>query len=183
MSYLISEPKYFGNKSWRIKKTLLHIKHKHSPHFACFRDKMSANLYRGAKAFLYAARLAKIEKVFLNGDYRLAKRLGFNGVHLPSKKLQMIKRAKRAGLIVIASTHNIQEIFQAQRYGADFVTFSPIFYSPGKGEPKGLGNLRKIVKSAQVPVIALGGIISQRQIHKVRMKGARGFASIRYFVQ
>ncbi len=148
----------------------------------CFRDKRAKNLKKEAKAFLSQAKRLSIEKVLLNGDIALAKRLGFYGVHLPSTHIRKIRIAKRAKLFVIVSTHDMEEMKRAQREGADMITYSPIFSSPNKGAPKGLKNLRKMVRLANLPLIALGGITKRGQIHDVRIKGARGFAAIRYFV-
>ncbi|MBR2148512.1 MAG: thiamine phosphate synthase, partial [Campylobacter sp.] len=78
-------------------------------------------------------------------------------------------------------THNIKEIELANQYGADFITFSPIFATPNKGEPKGLEALKEAVKISKAKVIALGGIVSKEHIDKVMSFGAVGFASIRYF--
>ena len=86
-----------------------------------------------------------------------------------------------SNLIKIASTHNIKEIELANQYGADFITFSPIFATPNKGEPKGLEALKEAVKISKAKVIALGGIMSAEQICAVMKCGVAGFASIRYF--
>jgi len=70
----------------------------------------------------------------------------------------------------------------AKQSGADAITYSPVFDSPGKGEPKGLEDLKELVAKINIPVFALGGILSEDQIHQVAECGAYGFASIRYFV-
>lgn len=62
------------------------------------------------------------------------------------------------------------------------VTYSPIFTTPNKGTPKGCEELEKIVQSVDIPVIALGGIISEQQIDQIKSTKASGFASIRYFI-
>jgi len=61
------------------------------------------------------------------------------------------------------------------------ISFSPIFKTPNKGEPKGLESLNEVVSSVFIPVIALGGILSEEQIVLCQGSGAKGFASIRYF--
>jgi thiamine-phosphate pyrophosphorylase len=62
------------------------------------------------------------------------------------------------------------------------VTYSPIFTTPNKGSPKGCKDLKKIVQSINIPVIALGGIISNQQINQIKSTKVNGFASIRYFI-
>ena len=86
------------------------------------------------------------------------------------------------GLYVIISTHTHDEVEKAQKMGADAVTYSPIYESPDKGNPKGLEDLKLIVDKIRIPIFALGGIISQEQIYAVEASGAYGFASIRYFM-
>ena len=65
----------------------------------------------------------------------------------------------------------------------DFVTYSPIFETPNKGEAKGIENLKTMVDRYNIPIIALGGIITEEQIKAVKETGAYGFASIRYFIR
>ena len=66
--------------------------------------------------------------------------------------------------LIIASTHSIKEVKIAQK--ADFITFSPIFDSKGR---KGLGTkiLEEVFKYHK-RIIALGGIISQKEIKEIK---------------
>ena len=73
------------------------------------------------------------------------------------------------------------EAKKAEILGADMVTYSPIFETPDKGEPVGLHMLSKLTSSVNIPVIALGGIVTDEHIEACQMSGASGFASIRYF--
>jgi len=85
-------------------------------------------------------------------------------------------------LYVIISTHTHEEALKAQTLGADAITYSPIFPSPNKGEPKGLEDLKEIVDKIEIPIFALGGITTEEQVNTVLATGAYGFASIRYFI-
>lgn len=174
ISYLITDPLHYGTTPTkfikRLKKSIL----RHSVDMVCIRDKENPKLKKILK------RAAKTHHhLLVNSDIRLARRFGLFGVHLTSKQLHLIKRAKRMGLFVVASTHSPKELKRAAK--ADMVTYSPIFKSPGKPAPKGLGALRGAVKK-QKNIIALGGIVKKRQINRVKIKRAAGFASIRYFV-
>jgi thiamine-phosphate pyrophosphorylase len=62
------------------------------------------------------------------------------------------------------------------------VTYSPIFVTPNKGKAKGCEELFQVVQKVKIPVIALGGIISDEHIKQIELTGASGFASIRYFL-
>ncbi len=67
---------------------------------------------------------------------------------------------RRGGLLRIATAHNLRELAQARRMGADAVMLSPVF--PTNSHPGGatLGPVRwrLLAKRAGVPVIALGGM-------------------------
>jgi thiamine-phosphate pyrophosphorylase len=154
---------------------------KHSPEFILYRDKENDNYDQDAKKFVTLCRKYPEMKCFLHQDPNLAKELGAAGVHLTSIQFEKIKEAKELGLEVVISTHMHDEVFQAQNLGADYVTYSPIFASPNKGEPKGIKDLKSLIKKVDIKVFALGGIVTQKQIKEVDDAKAYGFASIRYF--
>lgn len=152
------------------------------PDFILFRDKNCDNYAQKALNFLKNSKPFGA-KLFLHNDYDLALRLGVDGVHFSSAKLENLKKAPK-NLIKIASTHSEYELRKACDLGSDFVTFSPIFATPNKGAPKGIKALEyavNIAKNYSVGVIALGGILENSQIKEVLSAGAIGFASIRYF--
>ncbi len=152
----------------------------HHPDWIAFRTDSQEELRAQAQSFLMHTRLCGAKR-FLNGDYRLALELGFDGVHLKSTQFSHIKRAKAEGLYVIVSTHTQAEIAQALDHGADTVTYSPIFPTPNKGQAKGVEALKEAVERFPNRIIALGGILSQREIDAVKMESLVGFSAIRYF--
>ncbi|MDQ7067917.1 MAG: thiamine phosphate synthase [Sulfurimonas sp.] len=103
-------------------------------------------------------------------------------MHLTSLQFDDITTAKELGLEVIISCHTKEEVLNAEELGADYVTYSPIFSTPNKGEPKGVHDLQNIVNATSLKVFALGGIITEEQVKEVEKSGAYGFASIRYFL-
>lgn len=148
--------------------------------FILFRD--FENYSVRAREFLKNYAILKA-KLFLHNDFELALALGAEGVHFSSANIAKISLVPKE-LIKIASTHSEYELRDAFERGADFVTFSPIFSSPGKSEPKGIEALKyavSIANSYEKGVIALGGIITAEQIEATLSAGACGFASIRYF--
>jgi len=146
-----------------------------------YRDKMASEYTNNAKLFVENAK--NFERVLLHGDYALAKVCGANGVHLQSTQFDDIVKAKSLGLFVIISTHSKEEAKHAEALGADMVTFSPVFDTPNKGKAVGLDSLKEVVSSLHIPVLALGGILTQAQIDACASSGAKGFASIRYFAK
>ncbi len=144
-----------------------------------YRDKSCKEYAQNAKIFLAHAK--GFEKVLLHSDYLLAAKLHIDGVHLTSKQLDAIPKAKALGLFVIVSTHTRDEALKAEAMGADMITFSPVFDTPNKGKPVGIEVLSEIVSCVKLPILALGGILTQEQVDSCIKVGAKGFASIRYF--
>lgn len=174
IKYAISDPKFYSNLDYAFNNfTKLN-----EANMLLFRDKSSNNYNSIAQEFIKFR--SNNRKFLLQNDINLACKLGFDGVHFSSNFIHLLKDTP-SNLIKIASTHNIKEIELANQYGADFITFSPIFATPNKGEPKGLEALKEAVKISKAKVIALGGIMSAEQICAVMKCGVAGFASIRYF--
>jgi thiamine-phosphate pyrophosphorylase len=155
------------------------VRFSHKASMIVYRDKHTKKYDVNAEQFVFAAK--NFDKVLLHGDYLLSKQCKADGVHLKSTQFEDISKAKEVGLFVIVSTHTIEEARKAELLGADMITFSPIFYTPNKGKAVGLNALKDVVLSVKIPVIALGGILTQSQIYACADAGAKGFASIRYF--
>jgi len=183
IKYLITDPKYYTNDEKKFEEILINVLNKHQIEIACFRDKESSNFEELAKIFIKICKEKNIKKILLNGDYLLAHKLNATGVHLTSTQFDDILKAKKLGLYVIISCHTLEEIQKAIEYHADAITYSPIFETPNKGIPKGIESLNKAVdKYSDIDIIALGGIINEKQIEQISKTKAYGFASIRYFV-
>lgn len=179
--YLITDPTFYGNTPETIESALDVIYSHRLPDFSLFRDKQTNRYHDLAQSFVRVSRSYKIPRVLVHGDYALAHELGADGVHLTSSQFDAIAEAKNLGLYVIISTHTHDEALKAQELVADAITYSPIFPSPNKGEPKGLEDLKEIVDKIKIPIFALGGITTEEQIKAVEECGVYGFASIRYF--
>ncbi len=184
ISYLITDPKEYGNDIKTFSKNLTNSLSKYHIDTVFFRDKETLDVEELAKTCLSISKQFNIPKVVINSNIDLAIKLGFDGVHLTSKQFDKIKTAKKNNLYVIISCHTQEEVSLAKNYNADAVTYSPIFYKENKGKPKGIENLSKVVKKIQDNnffIIALGGIIENKHIEEIKKTNAKGFASIRYF--
>ncbi|MCJ7764985.1 MAG: thiamine phosphate synthase [Thiovulaceae bacterium] len=181
-SYLITDPSLYSAERSTFRTILQKTLQKHQPDFALYRDKNNPDYLQMAEAFLDVCSQFEDTKAMIHGDVELAARLHAAGVHLTSQQFGEIKKAKASGLFVVISCHSEEEILEAQKRGADAVTYSPIFSTPGKGKPKGLEDLNEIVAKMGLPVIALGGITTKAQVDTVEKCGSYGFASIRYFI-
>lgn len=183
ISYLITDPEYYSNDPTLFGKNLKKVLEIKKVDMACFRDKTSTNYEELAKIFIKTCNEFNIQKVILNENYQLAKKLNAHGVHLTSKQFNDIQKAKDLDLYTIISCHNFTDIENAQKKHINAVTYSPIFKSPNKGEAKGIAKLREVVRAYEdLDIIALGGIISKENIKLISKTKAYGFASIRYFV-
>lgn len=146
-----------------------------------YRDKEARDYDERARRFVREAREIGFGKILLHNAPELAAQLGVWGVHCASGSFEMIRRARQLGLKTVASTHSPEEIRSAEEKGADLVTLSPLFGSPGKGEPLGEVRFTRIAQGARVPILALGGITDDEKIRRALSCGASGIASIRYF--
>lgn len=181
-SYLITDPLFYGSDVETLHRALQKALILHHPDFALFRDKQTSSYSELARVFIDVCQQNNVPNILLHGDALLAHRLGATGVHLASHQHVSIAEAKSFGLYVIISAHTHLEALIAEDVGADAITYSPIFASPGKGEPKGLEDLKQIVDKIRIPIFALGGITTEEQIKAVEECGVYGFASIRYFI-
>jgi len=168
IKYLISDPNYNYKKFDDVD-------------FVCYRNKQANNFEKEAKAFIFKAKKKGVKNIFLSEFYLLASKLGVTGVHLTSKQFDCIDEAKKRALKVIISCHCEEDIKKAMNKKVDFITYSPIFETPNKGKAKGIEDLKKIVLKYNIKIIALGGIITEKQIEEIKKSGVEGFASIRYF--
>ena len=179
--YLITSREFYTDTP-AIFRNILHQQFiEHAPDYALYRDKSNPNYAIQAAHFVEVCNQFEDIKSFIHRDIALAKELGSKGVHLTSQQFDDIVDAKKAGLEVIISTHTHDEVLKAQSLGADEVTYSPIFTSPKKGEPKGVDDLKELLNKCDIKVFALGGIIESSQIKLIEDTKAYGFASIRYF--
>jgi thiamine-phosphate pyrophosphorylase len=121
-------------------------------------------------------------KILLNDRADVALSAKADGVHLTTNSIsaKIIHKNFPEDFLIGVSTHSIKEVTIAKNDGASFCVFSPIFYTPEKGEAKGLVELNKAVKAASgFPVLALGGI-NEENFADALKTGASGIAAIRF---
>lgn len=127
-------------------------------------------------------RLARIARrhghlVILSSDAPAALRWGADGYYASPARL----RPKRAGLLAIATAHDMGELAAANRFGADAVMLSPVFPTRSHPGARMLGPLRflAMARHAKMPVIALGGMngARARRLNCPRWAAIDGFSS------
>jgi len=122
-------------------------------------------------------------KLFINDRFDIALAVGADGVHLTQRSIPVshVRDIVKKRLLIGVSTHDMKEAAEAEKGGADFITFGPVYRTPSKlryGKPVGVDALKRINKKMNIPVFAIGGINNSR-IKDVRESGAHGAAMIR----
>lgn len=148
------------------------------------RDLPAGDLYRLTKAVTERLR-GRGTLVFVNDRADIAACAGA-GVHLTTRSLtaEVVRATMGPGILIGVSTHSQQEAQAAERGGADFVVFGPVFETPSKaayGEAVGPAALRRVATSSSIPVIALGGI-NPTNFREALDAGAAGVAGISMFI-
>ena len=179
--YLITSPNFYTDIPQVFEKKLEEQIQKHQPNFVLLRDKQTTAYIVLANSFMKVMKNHPKIKAFLHDDINLAVELNASGVHLPSYSFDKITKAKSKNLEVIVSTHTMDEVLKAEKFHANYVTYSPIFFSPNKGKPKGIENLLEILKVTNINIFALGGIVNKEEVSLIQKTKVYGFASIRYF--
>lgn len=117
-------------------------------------------------------------RVLVNDRLDIALAANIDGLHLPANGLPAA-RVRPFVKALGVSTHSLDEALAAEKAGADFIVFGPIFNSPGK-RPFGLEPLRAVAAAIRIPVLAIGGV-NAGNIQQVMDAGAAGVAGIRLF--
>ncbi|MEY4579287.1 MAG: hypothetical protein RL701_3990 [Pseudomonadota bacterium] len=122
--------------------------------------------------------------LLVNDRVDVALSLGADGVHLPEEGLPLTATRQLLGAKawIGVSCHDALGLERAATDGANFATLSPVFVSPGKGEPLGLARFEAMTRAARLPVYALGGI-RHAQTPQLRAAGATGVAVISAVLQ
>ena len=100
--------------------------------------------------------------LIVNDHAEIAKRVPVEGVHVGQDD-DSIKgaRQKAARAILIGkSTHSLEQARAAERDGADYIGFGPIFATPTKPDymPIGLEDIRRVQAEVNLPIFCIGGI-------------------------
>ncbi len=87
---------------------------------------------------------------------------GADGVHLGQQDLPLAAARRISGrrMIIGISTHSVAQALEAERGGADYIGFGPLY--PGglrdNAVGKGLAMLAEVRAAVRIPIVAIGGI-------------------------
>jgi len=118
------------------------------------------------------------------GDISLARKSKSDGVHFPEHQLRRlpVRRFMPPRWITTGAAHNHRNVRRVEALGLDAALLSPIFASKSHPGVRALGiwNFAVISRRVGVPVIALGGVSTDR-LRRLRLAGASGVAGISLF--
>ena len=125
---------------------------------------------------------AAAARLVVNDRVDVALAVGADAVQRTSTSLSIgdIRAVAGQRLRIGASVHSLAEALDAERAGADWIVFGPIFDTPSKrrfGAPQGLAALRSVTAQVRLPVVAIGGMTPER-VPDVLAAGATGVAVI-----
>ena len=128
-------------------------------------------------------------RILINDRLDVAVATGAHGVHLGGTSfpvdavVQWRRSAHRTDFLIGVSCHSLENAREAERKGAGYAFFGPIFATPSKaafGPPQGIERLREVCAAVSIPVLAIGGIDLQNASECIAA-GAAGVAAIRMF--
>ena len=110
-------------------------------------------------------------KLIMNDRADLCLAAGFDGVHLgqddlsPAAVRKIFDSTEQRGLLWIGySTHNPEQLREADRIPVDYIAVGPVFSTSSKANPDpviGLEGIREARRLTSKPLVAIGGITRQ----------------------
>jgi thiamine-phosphate pyrophosphorylase len=129
-------------------------------------------------------------RILVNDRFDVALAAQAGGVHLgersvpPEQARRLVKSLHREkDFLIGVSCHSLEAAKMAERRGADYLIFGPLFTTPSKtayGAPQGLKRLAEVSQAVAIPVLAIGGITLEN-VADCLSAGASGIAAIRLF--
>jgi thiamine-phosphate pyrophosphorylase len=100
--------------------------------------------------------------LIVNDHADIARHVPVEGVHVGQDDDSIDVARRKAGrqILLGKSTHSVEQAIAAQREGADYIGFGPIFATPTKPDypPIGVSDIRRVHEEVSVPIFCIGGI-------------------------
>jgi thiamine-phosphate pyrophosphorylase len=101
-------------------------------------------------------------QMIVNDYAEVAAKVPVEGIHLGQDDDSIAHGRKKAGrhVLIGKSTHSLEQAVAAEREGADYIGFGPIFATPTKPDyqPIGLTGIKRVHHEVTVPIFCIGGI-------------------------
>jgi thiamine-phosphate pyrophosphorylase len=110
-------------------------------------------------------------------DYpEIACRIPVEGVHVgqDDQSIGSVRSAVNRSIWVGKSTHSLEQAIAAEREGADYIGFGPLYSTPTKPDyvPIGLSDVATVDATVRLPIFCIGGI-KRHNLPQVIDAGAR----------
>jgi thiamine-phosphate pyrophosphorylase len=119
--------------------------------------------------------------LIVNDHAEVASKVPVEGVHLgqDDDSIEVARRKAGRAVVIGKSTHSLEQARAAQREGADYIGFGPIFATPTKPdyEPIGLQDIKQAHRDVNLPIFCIGGIKFDN-LKEVIAAGARRVAIV-----
>ena len=119
-------------------------------------------------------------KLFIANNFKLALKLGLDGIYIPSfnKEFYHLAYSTTLNFEIVGSAHNLKEIRTKELQKVQKIFISSLFKK--NKNYLGLNKFKILKKFTKKEVIALGGI-SSRNIKKIHLAKISSIAGISYF--
>jgi thiamine-phosphate pyrophosphorylase len=119
--------------------------------------------------------------LIVNDYAEVVSKVPVEGVHVgqDDDSIEVARRKAGRAVVVGKSTHSLEQARAAQREGADYIGFGPIFATPTKQdyEPIGLKDIKQAHLDVNLPIFCIGGIKIDN-LKEVIAAGARRVAIV-----
>jgi thiamine-phosphate pyrophosphorylase len=128
-----------------------------------YRNKSGTTRQMLAEARELRARLGPSVKLIMNDRADLCLAAGFDGLHVGRDDLlpESARRIIGPALCLGVSTHNPEQLAEADKTSADYLAIGPVFATTSKANPDpvvGLEGVRRARELTPKPLVAIGGI-------------------------
>jgi thiamine-phosphate pyrophosphorylase len=100
--------------------------------------------------------------LIVNDHAEIGRRVPVEGVHVgqDDDSIQIARQKAARAILVGKSTHSLEQARAAEREGADYIGFGPIFATPTKPDyaPIGLEDIGRVHAEVNLPIFCIGGI-------------------------
>jgi len=113
-------------------------------------------------AELHEVTVKSFTPLIVNDYAEIARQVRAEGVHVgqDDDPIEIVRQKAAREILVGKSTHSLEQARAAQREGADYIGFGPIFATPTKPDYPAIGlkNIRRVHAEVNLPIFCIGGI-------------------------
>jgi thiamine-phosphate pyrophosphorylase len=113
-------------------------------------------------AELHELTVQSFTPLIVNDYAEIARQVPVEGVHIgqDDAPIEIVRQKAAREILVGKSTHSLEQARSAQREGADYIGFGPIFATPTKPDYPAIGlhHIRRVHAEVNLPIFCIGGI-------------------------